>query len=87
MGQFRFNLQKRLNHSRHGANNGKIKRLQVRDFIAEMLKGYGISHVFYVDAILRKTMVELGGVGYPPCYHPFRKGGGLYGRWLCTRFA
>jgi acetolactate synthase-1/2/3 large subunit len=28
-------------------------------FIAEMIKGYGISHVFYVDAILRKTLVDL----------------------------
>jgi acetolactate synthase-1/2/3 large subunit len=28
-------------------------------FIAETLKGYGLTHVFYVDAILRKTMVDL----------------------------
>ncbi len=28
-------------------------------FLAETLKCYGITHVFYVDAILRKTMVEL----------------------------
>jgi acetolactate synthase I/II/III large subunit len=32
-------------------------------FIAEMLKGYGVTHVFYVDAILRKTMVELEELG------------------------
>src|SRR5690349_5335333 len=32
-------------------------------FIAEMLKGYGVTHVFYVDAILRKTMVELEDLG------------------------
>jgi acetolactate synthase-1/2/3 large subunit len=32
-------------------------------FIAETLKGYGITHVFYVDAILRKTMVELEELG------------------------
>jgi acetolactate synthase-1/2/3 large subunit len=32
-------------------------------FIAETLKGYGVTHVFYVDAILRKTMVELEDVG------------------------
>lgn len=32
-------------------------------FIAETLKGYGVTHVFYMDAILRKTMVELEEVG------------------------
>jgi len=28
-------------------------------FIAETLKGYGVTHIFYVDAILRKTMVGI----------------------------
>ena len=28
-------------------------------FIAETLKGYGVTHVFYMDAILRQTLVEL----------------------------
>ena len=32
-------------------------------FIAETLKGYGVTHVFYVDAILRKTLVELEDLG------------------------
>lgn len=32
-------------------------------FIAEMLAGYGVTHVFYVDSILRKTMVELEELG------------------------
>jgi len=32
-------------------------------FIAEMLHGYGVTHVFYVDAILRKTMVDLEELG------------------------
>lgn len=32
-------------------------------FIAETLKGYGVTHVFYMDAILRKTMVDLEEVG------------------------
>jgi acetolactate synthase-1/2/3 large subunit len=32
-------------------------------FIAETLKGYGVTHVFHVDAILRKTMVELEELG------------------------
>jgi acetolactate synthase-1/2/3 large subunit len=32
-------------------------------FIAETLKGYGVTHVFYVDAILRRTMVDLEELG------------------------
>ncbi|HBY99122.1 MAG: thiamine pyrophosphate-binding protein [Ardenticatenaceae bacterium] len=32
-------------------------------FIAETLQGYGVTHVFYVDAILRKTMVDLEELG------------------------
>jgi acetolactate synthase-1/2/3 large subunit len=32
-------------------------------FIAATLKGYGVTHVFYVDAILRKTMVDLEELG------------------------
>jgi acetolactate synthase-1/2/3 large subunit len=32
-------------------------------FIAETLKGYGVTHIFYVDAILRKTMVDLEDLG------------------------
>lgn len=32
-------------------------------FIAEMLQGYGVTHVFYMDAILRKTMVDLEELG------------------------
>src|SRR5574339_923019 len=32
-------------------------------YIAETLKGYGVTHVFYMDAILRKTMVDLEELG------------------------
>jgi acetolactate synthase-1/2/3 large subunit len=32
-------------------------------FLAETLKGYGVTHVFFVEAILRKTMVELETLG------------------------
>jgi acetolactate synthase-1/2/3 large subunit len=32
-------------------------------FIAETLHGYGVTHVFYVDAILRRTLVELESLG------------------------
>jgi acetolactate synthase-1/2/3 large subunit len=32
-------------------------------FIAETRKGYGVTHVFYVDAILRRTMVDLEELG------------------------
>jgi hypothetical protein len=32
-------------------------------FIAETLKGYGVTHVFYMLAILRKTLVEMEDLG------------------------
>jgi acetolactate synthase-1/2/3 large subunit len=32
-------------------------------FIAETLEGYGVSHIFYVEAILRHTLVELEKLG------------------------
>jgi acetolactate synthase-1/2/3 large subunit len=32
-------------------------------FIAATLKGYGVSHVFFVDAILRRTLIEMEQVG------------------------
>jgi acetolactate synthase-1/2/3 large subunit len=32
-------------------------------FIAETLHGYGVTHVFYIDAILRRTLVEMETLG------------------------
>ncbi len=32
-------------------------------FIAETLRGYGTSHVFFIDAILRRTLIELEALG------------------------
>ena len=32
-------------------------------FLAETIKGYGITHVFFVEAILRKTLVEMETLG------------------------
>lgn len=32
-------------------------------FIAETLKGYGVTHVFFMDSILRKTMIDLEELG------------------------
>ncbi len=31
--------------------------------VAEMLKAYGVTHVFFMDAILRRALVEIGEVG------------------------
>ena len=33
------------------------------DFIAKTIKGYGVTHVFYVEAMLRMAMKELGELG------------------------
>lgn len=32
-------------------------------FLAETLQGYGVTHVFYVEAILRRTLVEMEALG------------------------
>ena len=32
-------------------------------FLAETLKGYGVTHVFFVEAILRRTLVEMEALG------------------------
>jgi acetolactate synthase I/II/III large subunit len=39
------------------------KKLTGARFIAETLHGYGLTHVFFMDAILRQTMVELEELG------------------------
>jgi len=43
-------------------SESKIEKTTAR-FIAETLKGYGITHVFYVDAILRRALVEMESLG------------------------
>jgi thiamine pyrophosphate-dependent acetolactate synthase large subunit-like protein len=35
-----------------------MSRMSGAQFIAENLKGYGVTHIFYVEAILRRTLVE-----------------------------
>ena len=41
----------------------QMKKIDGARFIAEMLKGYGVTHIFYIDAILRKAMVEFEELG------------------------
>lgn len=40
-----------------------MARMAGASYIARILKGYGITHVFYVEAILRRTMVEMEKLG------------------------
>ncbi len=42
---------------------GEKSRMSGARFIAETLKGYGISHVFWVEAILRRSLVEMEAIG------------------------
>jgi acetolactate synthase-1/2/3 large subunit len=50
---------------RGGSREGgeKISEMSGARFIAETLKGYGVTHVFFVEAILRRTLVELEALG------------------------
>ena len=41
----------------------KSTRMTGARFIAETFKGYGLTHVFFVEAILRKTLVEMESLG------------------------
>ena len=40
-----------------------MARMTGARYIAETLRGYGVTHVFYVEAILRRTMVEMEKLG------------------------
>ena len=42
---------------------GRESKMTGARFIAETLKGYGVTHVFFVEAILRKTLVEMEVLG------------------------
>ena len=55
-------------------------------FFAEAMRGYGVSHLFYVNTIIPPAMLEIdkvGGVKRVVTHR--RKSRSLYGRWLCTR--
>jgi acetolactate synthase I/II/III large subunit len=41
----------------------ELSRMTGARFIAETLKGYGVTHIFYVDAMLRLAMVDLEELG------------------------
>ncbi len=41
----------------------KSPKISGARFMAETFKGYGITHVFFVEAILRKMLVEMEGLG------------------------
>lgn len=41
----------------------QMKKMNGARYLAEILKGYGVTHIFYVDAILRKAMVEFEELG------------------------
>jgi len=51
-------------------------------FIAETMKGYGITHVFFVEAILRRTPRRVGDLGDKARPDPLGKDSGLYGGWV-----
>jgi len=38
-------------------------RMTGAQYIAQTLKGYGVDHVFYIEAILRRTLVEMEKIG------------------------
>ncbi len=43
----------------------KLERMTAARFMAETFKGYGVTRVFFMEAILRKTLLELEELGVP----------------------
>ena len=39
------------------------KKMTGAKFIAQTLKGYGVTHVFFVEAILRQSLIEMEALG------------------------
>jgi acetolactate synthase-1/2/3 large subunit len=46
-----------------GDDDMSDKKISGAIFIAETFKGYGVTHVFFVEAILRRTLVEMEALG------------------------
>jgi hypothetical protein len=42
-----------------GFNEGEAMKRLVAEVLAEMLAGYGVTHVFMVPAVVRRTFVEM----------------------------
>jgi len=43
--------------------SGNRRRMSGARFLAETLQGYGLTHIFWVEAILRRTLVEMEALG------------------------
>ena len=55
------------------------------EVLAEMLQGYGVTHVFMVPSILRRALVEMERRHLNSAHPgPRREVGRLHGRWLCA---
>jgi len=56
-----------MDNDRHKAEGGRgsaaARVMSGARFIAETLQGYGVTHVFFVEATLHKTLIELEAVG------------------------
>ena len=52
-----------MDNSRSKNKPQTSSRMTGARFIAETFKSYGISHVFYVEAVLRRTLVEMETLG------------------------
>ena len=63
-----------------------MPRMTGAKYLAETLKAYGVSHVFLVPAVLRKSLAEMDMVGIKrSLYGPIRRCSQLSG-WTSRRF-
>ena len=56
------NLETRYLH-RRGPGQDNVRKMSGGRFIAEMCRSYGVTHVFFVEAILRRTLMEMETLG------------------------
>ena len=65
---------------------GHNRKMSGAECLADMLKGYGVTHVFHVPAVLRKTFAVMESAHrHQAPARAWREGRRLHGRRLCAR--
>ena len=60
------------------------KPLSGAEYLARALDGYGVSDVFFMEAILRRTLLQLEKLGVRRIMGALGERSRVHGRWLCA---
>ena len=55
--------QEKVDKTEYLTKTGPVQKMSGGTFIAKTLKGYGVTHVFFMEAILRRVLFELKPIG------------------------